>query len=151
MKVLFVSSTGGHFAELLKMEPLFAKYESVIVTERTTNTKKNSRVNYFLKYGTRAHLIKYLWASFINLFICLKIFYVERPNVIVSTGAHTAFQFFLFGKLFGVRTIYVESYAKVNSKSLTYKLSRKFLDEVIVQHHEMEAIYPEAKFFGGIY
>ena len=33
-KVLFISSTGGHFSELLQLKPLFKKYDSYIITEK---------------------------------------------------------------------------------------------------------------------
>ena len=33
-RVLFISSTGGHFSELLQLKPLFKKYESFIITEK---------------------------------------------------------------------------------------------------------------------
>ena len=33
-KVLFISSTGGHFEELMKLEPLMKKYDSYIATEK---------------------------------------------------------------------------------------------------------------------
>ena len=33
-KVLFISSTGGHFDELLQLKPLFKKYNSYIITEK---------------------------------------------------------------------------------------------------------------------
>ena len=32
-KVLFISSTGGHFNELLQLSPLFEKYDYHIITE----------------------------------------------------------------------------------------------------------------------
>ena len=39
-KILFVSSTGGHLNELLQLKPMFKKYDSYIVTEKTeTNLK----------------------------------------------------------------------------------------------------------------
>ena len=34
-KVLFISSTGGHLTELLKLKKLFEKYDSYIITEKT--------------------------------------------------------------------------------------------------------------------
>ena len=34
-RVLFISSTGGHLTELLKLEKCFKEYEYYIVTEKT--------------------------------------------------------------------------------------------------------------------
>ena len=38
-KVLFISSTGGHFNELLQLSPLFEKYDYHIITEKDETTK----------------------------------------------------------------------------------------------------------------
>ena len=38
-KVLFISSTGGHFSELLQLKPLFEKYDSYIITEKDETSK----------------------------------------------------------------------------------------------------------------
>jgi len=37
-KVLFVSSTGGHFNELLQLKRVMKKYDSYIITEKTKST-----------------------------------------------------------------------------------------------------------------
>ena len=39
-KVLFISSSGGHLAELLQMKELFQYYQSYLVTEKDSSTKK---------------------------------------------------------------------------------------------------------------
>ena len=44
-KVLFISSTGGHFSELLQLKPLFKKYDSYIITEKDkTNENLKKRI-----------------------------------------------------------------------------------------------------------
>ena len=56
-KVLFISSTGGHFNELIQLKPLFKEYDYHLITEKDKTTiglKKEygKRIN-FLIYGTR--------------------------------------------------------------------------------------------------
>ena len=67
-KVLFISSTGGHLNELLQLSPLFGKYDYHIITEKDkTNEylkqKYGDRVMY-LPYGTRSHILKYIFIYF---------------------------------------------------------------------------------------
>ena len=38
-KVLFISSTGGHFNELQQLKPLFKKYDYHIITEKMNQQK----------------------------------------------------------------------------------------------------------------
>ena len=50
-KVLFISSTGGHFNELMQLSPLFEKYDYHIITEKDkTNAglkeKYGSKISY---------------------------------------------------------------------------------------------------------
>ena len=64
-KVLFISSTGGHFNELMQLKPLFKQYDYHIITEKdktTENLKKiyKDKLN-FLTYGI--HLYLYLIVS----------------------------------------------------------------------------------------
>ena len=124
-KVLFISSTGGHLNELLELRELFEKYDYYIVTEKDkTNEylqdKYENRVEY-LPYGTRSHIIKYI---FIYIYLIMKTIYLYfkiRPKVIVTTGTHTAGPMCYLGKVFGSKIIYIETFANVNKKTATRK------------------------------
>lgn len=151
MKVLAVSSAGGHFSELLMItDNLDEKFDVTIITEY--KGKKDDRVSYYIPYSNRANKIKYLFAFVRNFFLAFNHIRKVKPDKIISTGAHTAFFYFVVGKLFFRTTnIYVESYAKVTSPSVTYKLSKRFIDINIVQHEEMLDVEPDSKYFGGVY
>ena len=49
------------------------------------------------------------------------------------------------------KLIYIESFAKVNSPTLSGKLLYKFADVFYVQWESMIDIYPKARFIGYIY
>ena len=68
-KVLFISSTGGHLNELLKLSPLFEKYDSYIITEKTkSNIKLKDKYRmHYLVYGTKSHIISYLFKFLLRL------------------------------------------------------------------------------------
>ena len=154
-KVLFISSTGGHLNELLQLSLLFEKYDYHIVTEKDkTNAyledKYEGRVSY-LPYGTRSHIItyifKYLYLIIKTLFLYIKI----KPKVIVTTGTHTAGPMCYLGKLFGSKIIYIETFANINRKTATGKLIYPIADLFIVQWEEMLSIYPKAVYGGQIF
>ena len=80
-KVLFISSTGGHLSELLKLEPLFKNYNFNIITEKDKSTetlinKYHDKVSY-LPYCTRSKLFSYIFVYtyliFKSLYLFLKI------------------------------------------------------------------------------
>jgi beta-1,4-N-acetylglucosaminyltransferase len=147
-KVLFVSSGGGHYTELKQLKTTMNDFNSVVVTEDNVTDES---ADYYLKYGTRTHLIKYLWIFLYNFFQAYKIIIKEHPRCIVSTGAHSCVPFFIIGFIFRIKLVYIESYAKVNHPSLTYKIINRLCDTIYVQHEEMLLIYPKAVYIGGVY
>ena len=119
-KVLFISSTGGHFTELMSLSPLFEKYDYTIITEKDKTSEnlkeKFGKKLYFLPYGTRSKLFTYI---FKYLYLCIKTVYLYfkiRPKVIVTTGTHTAGPMCILGKIFGSKIIYIETFANIDKK-----------------------------------
>ena len=53
-RVLFISSTGGHFNELQQLQPLFEKYDYHIITEKDKSTEKLTE-----KYGDKIMYLPY--------------------------------------------------------------------------------------------
>ena len=154
-KVLFISSTGGHFSELQQLSPLFEKYDYHIITEKDSMTKElkkiyGNKISY-LPYGTRSKLYTYI---FIYFFLCLKtifLFIKIRPRYIVTTGTHTAGPMCYFGKIFGCKIIFIETFANKNRKTVTGKLIYPIADLFIVQWEDMLKLYPKAVYGGAIY
>ena len=154
-KVMFISSTGGHLSELLQLKDMFKKYDYYIVTEKTKSNmdllkKYNDKVD-FLIYGSKSHLLVYPFKLLANCFVSLYIYIKVRPKVIVTTGAHTAGPMCCIGKIFGSKIVFIESFANINTKSVTGKLIYLFADLFIVQWDNMLKLYPKAKLGGWIY
>src|SRR5699024_3021031 len=116
-RVMFISSVGGHLTQLLELKSLFKDYNYVLVTEKTEVTKdmkKKYNMNYLL-YGSREYLLSYIFKFSFNVLKSFYLFFKYRPNVIVTTGAHTAVPMCYIGRLFGKKIIFIESYAKRTS------------------------------------
>lgn len=146
--VIFISSTGGHLNELLKLQKTMKKYNSYIITEKN-NLKLEYKVFYLMK--TTRYQLNYLYGIFYNIFKSLYYFIKINPDVIVSTGSHTAVAMCYIGKIFNKKIIYIESFANITSKSLAGKLVYPIADTFIVQWKEMEKLYPKAKYWGCLY
>lgn len=154
-KVLFISSTGGHLDEMLQLKEMFKKYDFHIITEKTKSnmglkTKYPHRVNY-LVYGTKDHKLTYPFKLLYNCFKSLFLYIKIRPNFIITTGAHTAGPMCCIGKLFGSKIIFIESFANINTKTVTGRLIYKFADLFIVQWESMLELYPNAVYGGWIF
>lgn len=150
MKVCFTSSSGGHFEQLLMLKKLFDYYDSFIVTEKTKYNQKYALTTYFLKQVNRSNIF-FIFPLLYNVFFSIYILFKERPKIVISTGVLSTIPLCIFAKLLGKKLIYIESFAKINSATLTGKVMYKFADVFYVQWQEMLKVYPKAKFIGGIY
>ena len=152
MKIALVSSTGGHLNELKKLIPAVDIYEFFIITEQSkmSSDLKDKWKVYYLNQQERKN-IYFLKNAICNMVKSLYILLRENPRVIITTGAGVVFPICFFGKLSGKKIIYVESFAKVSSPSLTGKLIYKFADEFYIQWESLKEFYPKAKYKGGLY
>lgn len=150
-KICFIASTGGHFEQLMMLKPLMDKYDSFIVTEKTGySVIKDDKRIYYLKQVNR-HEKTFIFKMIVNLFISFKIFIIEKPDLVISTGALATIPMCLLSKFFRKKVIFIESFAKVTSPTLTGKLVYKFADQFYVQWEQMKEHYPDAICKGGIY
>ena len=152
-KVMFISSTGGHLTQLLELKSIFEDYNYVLVTEKTDVTKsmKDKYKMSYLKYGSRKYILKYILVALFNLIKSIFLFIKFRPQVIVTTGTHTAVPMCYIGKIFGKKIIYIESFAKRNSPTLSCRRIYPIASTFVVQWENMLKFYPKAKYWGGIY
>lgn len=154
-KVMFISSTGGHLSELLQLEPLFKEYDSYLVTEKTKSTielrnKFTNRVH-FLVYGTKSHLRTYLFKFGFNIVKSLLLMLVIRPQVVVTTGTHTAVPMCYIAKILRRKVIFIETFANSKTRTKAGNLVYPIADVFIVQWESMLELYPKAIYGGWIY
>lgn len=151
-KICLISSSGGHFEQLLMLRKLSENNDIFIVTEKTKYNKKDKKIKYFVKQVNRKELLfipKMIMIFFKSLYILIK----ERPNVIISTGVLSAIPMLFLGHLFKKKVIYIESFAKISSPTMTGNLvyKRKWANQFYVQWESMLEFYPNALYLGGIY
>lgn len=146
-KMILIASSGGHYQQICMLKSLEDKYRLIVVTEKT---QINYEADYYLKQVNRKERFWYC-KMFNNTLKSIKILLLIRPNVIVSTGALAVIPMLALGKLFGVKVIFIESFAKTKTGTMTGKLVYKFADLFIVQWESLLEVYPKATFGGGIY
>lgn len=154
-KVLFVASTGGHLKELMQLESMFSLYDYHLITEKTKSNlalKKSygKKIDY-LVYGTKDHMITYPFKLFYNILKSIYLYFKIHPDYIVTTGVHTSGPICCFGKIFGTRIIYIETFANINSKTVTGKLLYPISDKFIIQWESLKELYPSSVYGGWIF
>ena len=151
MKVCYVASSGGHWEELMCLSDLFKDYDSVFVTEIGGQSEESRlRPLYTLPQINRKE--KEFIKHFIQLVknaIC--IICKEEPDAIITTGALVAYPFCVIGKIKGAKIIYIESFARIDRKSLTSRLCYPIADLFLIQWNQLQRLYPKAVYVGWIF
>jgi len=148
MKIGLISSSGGHFSELMSLNSLWNRYNNFWISFLSCDTKTllSKEVFYYGYHPTNRNIINF----FRNLYLAFKIILKERPTVFISTGAGICVPFFILGKLFFIKTIYIESMARISTLSLSGKLVYFLADVFIVQWPQLAALYKKAVYKGQV-
>jgi beta-1,4-N-acetylglucosaminyltransferase len=125
LKICIVSSCGGHLTEVRQLAPAYHLHDTFyVLNDKIILPSDMEGRTYFIHHSERD------WLLILNFFEAFRVLWRERPGVILSTGAGPVVPFALIGKLFKVRTIYIETITRISSPSLTgrimYWLSYKF-------------------------
>ena len=149
MKVCLVGSSGGHLTHLYMLKPFWQDKERFWVTfnKEDANSILEGEQVYHCYYPTN----RSLKALLINTRLAWKVLRKERPDVIVSSGAAVAVPFFYLGKLFGMKTIYIEVFDRIDKPTITGKNVYTVTDRFIVQWEEMKQVYKKAINLGSIF
>ena len=150
-KICMISSSGGHLKELNELIEISERYETFQITEKDkfSNIKIGTRQYYVNKIDRdEKNFIFHFFILFLKIF---QIFAVEKPKVIVTTGALVAYPACLIGKLMRAKVIFIESYARTETLSLTGKLVYKLSDLFIVQWPDLSKKYTKAKYYGELF
>mgnify|MGYP004458328011 FL=1 len=149
MKICLVGSSGGHLRHLYLLKPYWKNKDRFFVTfdkEDARSILKNEKV-YKCYYPTNRNIKNLIR----NTFLAFKILKKERPDIIISTGAAVAVPFFYIGKLFKIKTVYIEVFDRIDKPTLTGKLVYPVTDKFIVQWEDMKKVYKKAVNLGSIF
>jgi len=146
--VLLVASSGGHLLQLLTLREAWQGLPTVWVS----NDKEDARS---LLAGENAHFLpgpysRNIRSLLANLRLAVRVVVRERPSVVLSTGADIAVPFAWVGRLVGARVVYVESFTRIKTVSLSCRLIRPVAHRVYVQWPELLSELPKARFVGAV-
>ncbi len=129
-KVLAVASSGGHWTQLLRVLPAVESYEIVFVTVLESY---RSQVP-----GSRFHIVNDAnrWSKFRLITLAVRLAWIvgkERPDLVISTGAAPGYFGLLFGRLFGAKTIWIDSITNIERLSMSGSLVGRYADLWLTQ------------------
>ena len=147
-KVCLACSAGGHLTELLQLAGAWSGMQHFFVSDKRLNAiDLSKREKTYFVMCPRRNPAKFL----VNFAQSLLIFLKERPAVVASTGADTAIAICLIAKLFGAKVVFIESFCRVNSASLSGRIMYPIADLFLVQWKQNLRFFPKAKFCGSVF
>ena len=129
-KLLAISSGGGHWVQLLRLRPAFEGADLIFATVhegyRTDVPGCEFRI---IQDGNRTQKIALLKSAISILFLLL----VEKPDVVVSTGAAPGYFAVRFAKLLRMKTIWIDSVANAGELSMSGQKAGRCADLWLTQ------------------
>ncbi|MCX8100461.1 MAG: UDP-N-acetylglucosamine transferase subunit ALG14 [Geminicoccaceae bacterium] len=86
--------------------------------------------------------------TLLNAFQALLLLALERPRLVISTGADVAVPCVVLSKLVGARVVYIETAAALEG-SLSGRICYRVADLFVAQWPEQRAVYPRAVIASG--
>jgi UDP-N-acetylglucosamine:LPS N-acetylglucosamine transferase len=149
VKALLVGSSGGHLAQLLLLRAWWEEHERLWVTFQTPDAESRladepTRWAYHPTTRNVPNLVR-------NTVQAIGVLRTFRPDVVISTGAGVAVPYFWLARLFRARTIYLEVFDRVHSRTLTARLCRPVTDLFLVQWEEQQRLYRGSVLLGPLW
>lgn len=148
-RVMLVGSSGGHLAQLMRLEPWWSRHDRSWVCFQkpdAQNLLADERVTWAYHPTTR-NLRNFAR----NLVLSARVLRRERPDVIVSTGAGVAVPFFWVGRMLGAHTVYLEVYDRIDSATMTGRMCWPVTELFLVQWPEQQQLYRDTVTAGTVY
>lgn len=145
---MLVGSSGGHLYHLWLLKKMWEKHNRVWVTfnkEDATSLLEGEDIR-FCHYPTNKNLINLIR----NYFLAKKLLKEIKPDVIISSGAGAAIPYFLLGKKFGAKRVFIEVYDRIDNPTITGKIAYRHCDLFVSQWEEQKKNFPDSTLIGPI-
>lgn len=147
--LLLVCSSGGHLMQMCALRAAWGDFSRLWVTfDKSDSRSLLAGERGVFAFGPTNRNIPNLLR---NIGLAWRVVRTRRPRVVLTTGAGVAVPFAWIGRLLGARVIYIESFTRIDSVSLTCRLVRPVCHRVYVQWPEAAALVPGAHHAGNVF
>jgi UDP-N-acetylglucosamine:LPS N-acetylglucosamine transferase len=146
--VALVSSLGGHSGQMkiICTQEVLGNRTVLFITEKQLITKEYKEEKKFLD----AHPVYYFRKDYLGLWpqryitTCwklYKLFKKERVDIVITNGAHLSIPAVLAAKFLNKKVIFIETFIRVKTPTLTGRFCYFFSDVFLVQHKKIAQKY----------
>jgi beta-1,4-N-acetylglucosaminyltransferase len=155
---LIVLGGGGHTEQMLKLVENFNRnYQISYVIKKkdkiTVNRIKTPGKIYYMSNPREMedkNIIKVILKMIPSSLDAIKILLKAKPHYIISCGPAISLPILFLGKIFRKKIIFIESWSRIYSKSLSGRIAYCFSDLFFVQWKELKKSYPKAIYAGRL-
>jgi beta-1,4-N-acetylglucosaminyltransferase len=141
MKILVVSSVGGHLTEIMQLAPILAGHEVVLVLNDDAALPDFP----FARVYRIAHAERDV-RVLLNLLEAARILREEDPDIVLSAGAGPAVPVALVARIGSrARVVFVETAAAIKKPTLTGRLMYPIAHRFFYQWPELARFFPQAE------
>jgi UDP-N-acetylglucosamine:LPS N-acetylglucosamine transferase len=119
-KVLALSSPGGHWVQLCRLIPAFKAVDVVYACTYRKASELSEKDNYYVIGDISRDSIQRIFSVISGI---VRILRKEKPTVIITTGALPGLITLVLGRLFGIKTIWLDSIANSEQVSMSGKIA----------------------------
>ncbi|QDV06335.1 Glycosyl transferase family 2 [Planctomycetes bacterium Poly30] len=133
-RLLAVASAGGHWAELIRLRPLFDEYDVTYVTTHAGYASEvQGRPFRTVTEASRWDKLRLMRSALKIAWLLVRL----RPGAVVTTGAAPGWFALYFGKKLGAKTVWIDSLANGEELSMSGQRAAKHADLWLTQWPEL--------------
>ncbi len=128
-RVLAVASAGGHWTQMMRLTPALQGCDTVFVS-----TLDQQRLPDSVRFHVVPDANRETWLGMIRLILSMGwVVLRERPDVVISTGAAPGYVAIRLARIFGARTVWLDSLANAEQLSMSGRLAGAHADLWLTQ------------------
>ena len=144
MKICLICAPGGHLTQFMQLRDLWKKHDTFFVVPKHKSSENLGFRTRFITDPFRNPLL------YVIVFLqSLSIFLKEKPNVIITNGGGLVVPMCYIAKLFRRKIVFIESFSRVKTPSITGKMLYRIADLFLVQWEYLLNVYGKKARYGG--
>jgi hypothetical protein len=128
-KILAVASAGGHWVQLCRVHPAFEGFDAVYLSAGDVAIDPNGKIPHIVCNFSRSSIFATVKGALAVMLVILQ----HRPQFIITTGAGVGLVAIIIGRLFGARTLWLDSIANAGRLSTSGRVARIFAHKSLTQ------------------